>query len=131
MFGKATTKQENYPSNRIDSLVGNGTVIEGDLIFTGGLRIEGEIRGDVSVASTDAGMLVLGSDALINGNVRVTHLVVGGTVNGSVYVTDTVELLPTAKVRGDIHYGTLEMKVGAVIQGHLVHVGDESSMPSR
>lgn len=120
MFGKPV-KQEPRP-NRIDSLIGPGTVVEGDVNFTGGLRVEGEIKGDISVASTDTGILMLGGEGIITGSVRVTHLIVDGTINGSVYVTDSVELRPSAKVLGDIHYGTLEMQLGAVIQGTLVHV---------
>lgn len=126
MFGKQV-KQEAKP-NRIDSLIGPGTIVEGDISFTGGLRIEGEIKGDVSVGSTDSGILMLGGGGLITGGVRVTHLVVDGSINGSVYVTDSVELRPSARVTGDIHYGTLEMHPGAVIHGHLVHVESESKI---
>lgn len=126
MFGK-TTNTESKP-NRIDSLIGPGTVIEGDITFTGGLRVEGEVKGDISVASTGTGILMLGGDGVVTGNIRVSHLVVDGTINGSVYVLDSVELRPTAKVMGDINYGTLEMQLGAVIHGHLVHI-DPNAKP--
>jgi cytoskeletal protein CcmA (bactofilin family) len=118
-------KSEARP-NRIDSLIGTDTVVEGDVNFAGGLRVEGEVKGNVSVAHAGAGVLMLGENAIVNGNVHVTHLVVYGSITGSVYVTDLVELRPTAVIVGDVHYGTLEMQMGAVIDGHLVHVEVES-----
>lgn len=118
-------KTEARP-NRIDSLIGPDTVVEGDLNFAGGMHIEGEVKGDVSVSHAGAGVLMLGETALIEGNVRVTHLVVHGTITGSVYATDLVELRHSARIVGDVHYGSLEIQMGAVIEGHLVHVEAES-----
>lgn len=126
MFNKKSSKSEARP-NRIDSLIGQDTVVVGDVNFAGGLRIEGEVKGDVSVFQAGAGVLMLGENALVTGNVRVTHLVVFGSIVGSVYATDLVELRPTAHIVGDVHYGTLEMQMGAVIEGHLVHAEAESN----
>jgi len=120
-------KSEARP-NRIDSLIGPDTAVDGDVNFVGGLRIEGEVKGDVCVSHAGAGILMMGEKGIVEGNVRVTHLVVYGTITGSVYVTDLVELRPSARIVGDVHYGSLEMQMGAVIEGHLVHVEAETRL---
>ncbi len=124
MFWK-NSKSEALAS-RIDSLIGPETVVVGDVNFAGGLRVEGEIKGNVGVSPAGTGVLMLGEKGRVNGNVRVNHLVVYGAITGSVYVADLVELRPSARIFGDVHYGTLEMQMGAVIEGRLVHVATES-----
>jgi cytoskeletal protein CcmA (bactofilin family) len=118
MFGK-TSK----PNNRIDSLIGAGTTIEGNIAFTGGLRIDGEIRGNVSASGDQPGTLVVSEHARIDGEVNVSHLVVNGTVNGPVHSSAFIELQPHARITGDIEYSTIEMHLGAIVQGRLVHQG--------
>lgn len=124
MLGKKEQKADGAGrgASRIDSLIGPGTVIKGDVSFVGGFRLDSQIHGDVTVDTSGFGLLQLGQEAVVKGNVRVNHLVVDGQVQGAIYATDSVELRPTAKVQGDIHYGTLEMHPGAQITGHLVHI---------
>lgn len=122
MFGK-TSK----PNNRIDSLIGAGTVIEGNVSFTGGVRIDGEIRGNVSAAGDQPGILVLSEHARIVGEVAVSHLVINGTVIGPVRSAESLELQPQARVTGDVEYSTIEMHLGAIVQGRLVHQGSSTT----
>jgi cytoskeletal protein CcmA (bactofilin family) len=114
-------KKRASPQKRIDSLIGAGTVVSGDVTFTGGLRIDGEVRGNVVSANGEPGTLVVSEQAKIDGEIRVSHVVVNGTVNGPLTANDYLELQPKARVVGDIAYRTLEMHVGAVVQGRLVH----------
>lgn len=117
MFAKKPSK----PQNRIDSLIGAGTRIEGSVIFSGGLRIDGEVKGDV-VASTDQpSTVVVSEQARIEGEVKVTHMVINGTVVGHVHASEFLELQPRSRVTGDIHYTNLEIQLGAVVEGRLVH----------
>jgi len=116
MFGK-TAK----PHNKIDSLIGAGTVIEGNVTFAGGLRIDGEVRGNVCAAADQPGTLVISEHARIDGEVCVSHLVVNGTVNGPVRSSEFLELQPRARVTGDVEYNAIEMHLGAIVQGRLVH----------
>jgi len=116
MFGSKTTK----PQSRIDTLIGAGTRIEGDLRFVGGLRIDGHVKGNV-VGEDKAGTLVLSEQASVDGEIRVAHAVVNGTVNGPIHGYESVELQPKANVTGDVHYKTLEVHLGAILQGRLVH----------
>jgi len=120
MFGKSS---ESKPQNRIDSLIGVGTRIEGNVRFTGGLRIDGEVKGNVEAAEGSASILVLSEKAVIEGQVCVAHFVANGTVVGPVTVSDTLELQSSARIVGDVDYSLIEMHQGAVIEGRLVHRG--------
>jgi len=102
MFGKKPPK----PQTRIDSLIGAGTRIEGNVIFAGGLRIDGEVKGDVRCAEDQAGTLVISEHARVEGEIAVAHLVVNGTIVGPVHATDFVELQPRSRVTGDVHYAS-------------------------
>ncbi len=115
-------KKHTSPQKRIDCLIGAGTIVQGDITFTGGLRIDGEVRGNVLSANSDPGTLVISEQARVDGEIRVSHVVVNGTVNGPVEASDYLELQAKARVIGDVTYKTLEMHVGAVIQGRLNRV---------
>ncbi|MGA0116669.1 MAG: bactofilin family protein [Burkholderiales bacterium] len=120
MFGN----KSNKPQNRIDCLIGAGTVIEGDLTFDGGLRVDGRVHGNVSSAEGKPGTLVLSEAARIKGEIRVSHVVINGAVVGPVHAADYIELQSKANVTGDVYYRTLEMHLGAVVQGRLVYQDD-------
>ena len=123
MFGSKTSK----PQSRIDCLIGAGTTVEGNLTFTGGLRVDGRVRGNVVAVDDEAGTLVVSEEARIEGEIRVSHVVVNGTVVGSVYASEYVELQAKANVTGDVHYKTIEMHLGAVVQGGLSHQNEGRS----
>ena len=116
MFGK-TSK----PQNRIDSLIGSTTRIEGNVFFSGGLRVDGVVRGNVSALPDQPGTLVISEHARVDGEVEVAHLVVNGTINGAVHATETLELQSSSKVKGDVQYKSIEMHQGAIVEGRLVH----------
>jgi cytoskeletal protein CcmA (bactofilin family) len=123
MFGNKPSK----PQNRIDSLIGAGTVVEGNISFTGGLRVDGRVRGSVLTADDQPSTLVLSEKAQIEGEIRVSHAVINGTVIGPVYGGEYVELQPKSNVTGDVHYRTLEIQLGAVVQGRLVHQDEDKA----
>lgn len=122
MFGKQPSK----PQNRIDSLIGVGTRIEGNVNFAGGLRVDGEIVGNVTAASDQPSTLVVSEQARVEGEIRVSHLVVNGEICGPVYAAEFLELQSRSRVKGDVHYSTLEMHLGAIVDGHLVHRSSEA-----
>ena len=124
MFG---SKKASKPQSRIDSLIGAGTTIEGNICFTGGLRVDGQVRGNVTSADDKPGTLVLSDQARIEGEIRVAHAVINGTVIGAVNVLEYVELQGKANVTGDVHYRTLEIQLGAVVQGRLVYQAESKS----
>ena len=124
MFG---SKDSNKLQNRIDCLIGAGAAIEGNIIFSGGLRVDGRVRGDVIAADGKPGTLVLSEQAQIEGEIRVSHVVINGTVVGPVHAAEYVELQAKASVTGDVHYKTLEIQLGAVVQGRLVYQNESKS----
>lgn len=107
--------------NTIDSLIGNATVIEGNLQFKGGLRIDGHIRGNVIADPEQFSMLIISEQAKIDGEVRAAHVIVNGEINGPVFSSELLELQPKTRISGNVHYKTLEMMGGAIVSGKLTH----------
>lgn len=126
MFGK----QKPAPQKRIDALIGSGTTVRGDILFEGGLRVDGTVIGNVIAADGKPGTLVVSEQARIDGRIEVTHVVINGTVNGPVVAKDYLELQPKAHIVGDVSYKTVEMHRGAVIDGRLEHVLGEPGAAS-
>ncbi|MFT5573439.1 MAG: cytoskeletal protein CcmA (bactofilin family) [Cryomorphaceae bacterium] len=108
------------PVETIDTLIGSGSMLQGDLEFTGGLRVDGHIKGHVSAQDSSNGTLVLSESGVVEGDINVPHVVINGTVNGNIVSTGHVELQAAAKITGDIHYKAVEMELGAVLNGSLV-----------
>ncbi len=105
----------------IRSLIGEGTVIHGELRFHEGLRIDGEVQGDV-FAADPLSLLVISENARVLGKVMAGHVIINGRVDGPVTATELLELQPKARIVGDVRYETLEMHQGATIDGELKHL---------
>jgi cytoskeletal protein CcmA (bactofilin family) len=108
------------PCNTIDTLIGVKTEIKGDISFSGGLRIDGKIRGNITAKGDANSVLVLSENAQVIGNVIVPHVISNGLIKGSVRASERVELQPKAEIAGDVYYKVIEMALGAVINGNLV-----------
>ena len=119
-------RRDSKPQNRIDSLIGATTRIEGNVYFSGGLRVDGAVRGNVAALPDQPGTLVVSEQARIDGEVQAAHVVVNGTINGPVDARETLELQAGSRVKGDIHYKSIEIQQGAVIEGRLVHYSAEA-----
>lgn len=117
---KRSKEKVSKPVETIDTLIGSGTVLQGDLEFTGGLRVDGHIKGHVSAQDSNKGTLVLSESGVIEGDVSVPHVIINGTVNGNISSSGHVELQSNAKITGDIHYKAVEMELGAMLNGNLV-----------
>lgn len=105
----------------IDSLIGISTRIEGNVRFQGGLRIDGQVKGNVVAEGDEPCMLVISEHAKVEGEVRAAHVVVNGEIVGPVYSTELLELQPRARITGDVNYKALEMHTGALVAGKLTH----------
>lgn len=112
MFGS-----KKQPSIR--SLIGEGTVVQGTLRFSDGLRIDGEVQGDVVANVNDTSILVISEKAKVTGTVKAGHVIINGTVIGPVESNHLLELQPKARIQGDVRYESLEMHQGATIEGAL------------
>lgn len=123
MFGKSK------PQSRIDSLIGATTRIEGNVVFSGGLRVDGAVRGNVHALPDQPATLVISEHARIEGDVHATHIVVNGTILGPLHASETLELQSGSRVKGDVHYKSVEMHQGAIVEGCLVHHGTAEAKP--
>lgn len=108
------------PCNTIDTLVGAKTELKGDIVFTGGLRVDGKIRGNITAKGDGASTLVLSENAVVTGNVTVPHIITNGSIKGNVRAAERIELQPKAEITGDVYYKVIEMAMGAAINGNLV-----------
>ena len=114
-------RNRSTPQKRIDTLIGAGTSVLGNVTFTGGLRIDGKVLGNIIAVGAEPCTLVVGEHAEVQGEIRASHVVVNGKVVGPVMADGYVELQPKARVVGDVSYKTLEMHVGATLRGRLNH----------
>ena len=103
------------------SIIGPGTHIAGQVFFSGELYVEGSVHGSVSALSDQAAKLVISDQASIDGEVRVAHLVVAGTINGQVTSSQAIEFRPSARVTGDVYYRCIDMQRGSIVEGRLTH----------
>ena len=110
---------------KVSTVIGEGTVINGDLVFTGGLHLDGAVKGDISGYENTEVTLTVSEKGEVTGDVRVSHMILNGSVIGDVYVTGRVELAPKAKVTGSLYYNLLEMAMGAEVNGQLIHTDGE------
>ena len=117
MFGK----KKAFDSARIDTLIGQGTEINGDLIFSGGLHVDGKINGNVIAEEGGTAILILSEFGRIEGEVKAPNMVLNGEVVGDVYGSIRVELAPKSRVTGSVYYNLIEIAIGAEVNGGLVH----------
>lgn len=110
-------KRSHQPPIR--SLIGEGVRFEGVLRFTDGLRIDGEVVGDVIALGDAPTLLVISEKSRIHGKVKAGHVIINGEVIGPVESADLLELQPKARIVGDIRYQLLEMHAGASVEGEL------------
>lgn len=120
MFGR----KKAFSSARIDTLIGQGTEINGDLVFSGGLHVDGKINGNVVAEEGSTAILILSEFGRIEGEVRVPNMVLNGEIVGDVYGSIRVELAPKSRVKGSVYYNLIEMAIGAEVNGGLIHQPD-------
>ena len=119
MFGR----RKQRPAAPIETLIGAGTRIEGNLIVSGGVHLQGYVKGNVTTAPGATAVLSVAASGVVEGIVDVPRVIVQGEVRGDIHASDKVELGATARVSGNVHYGVIEMAAGAVIHGRLVAAG--------
>lgn len=102
------------------SLIARGTVIRGDLRFSGALHLDGRIEGTVLAEGEDA-VFTLSEHGQVQGDIHVPHAIINGTVQGDIHAGERLELAVLARITGDVHYRTLEMAAGAQVNGRMSH----------
>jgi cytoskeletal protein CcmA (bactofilin family) len=113
-------KRDKEGIGPIDTLIGKNASVQGHIEFFGGLHIDGRVVGNVTAASGADASLSVSEDGVIEGSVEARNVVLNGRVNGDILASERVLLGAKARVRGDVHYGVIEMAHGAEISGKLV-----------
>ena len=111
---------------RLSSLIAKGVAVVGDVIVTDGVRVDGEVAGNVLSKPDSKGLLVLSEKGRIEGGVRVHDAVINGTILGDVEVDHFLELQANAKITGNIRYRNLQMECGARVEGRLDCVAEKT-----
>ena len=124
-------KKSGFSAARIDTLVGRKSEIKGDLLFSGGLHVDGKIVGNVIAEEGSTAMLILSEHGSIEGEVRVPNMILNGEVVGDVYGSTRVELAPKSRIKGSVYYNLIEMAIGAEVNGGLIHQPLGSEAPKR
>lgn len=134
MFGRSKKStlldMDGFDSHSRDhTLIASSVHVVGDIKFAGTLRIDGRVDGKIGVQSGKTGTLVVSKDATVNGPISATEVVVDGNVNGNMKVDGRVECRPHAIIRGELHYGSLHISEGAMIEGRCMQNTKTPDMP--
>ena len=114
-------KSSRNGTNTVETLIGPRVVIRGDVQFSGGLYVEGKIIGKISAEEGSAAVLTVSEQGVIEGEVHAPVVVIAGSLQGDIHASERVELSPTAKIQGNVHYKLVEMTAGATLTGRLIH----------
>ena len=117
-------KKKPKQTAQIDSLIGQNSEIHGDVVFKGGLHVDGVIKGNVMAEEGTESVITLSERGTIEGEVKVPNVVINGTVIGDVHALTHIELASEARVHGNVYYSLIEMAMGAEVNGNLVHRAD-------
>lgn len=122
MLGNSKKKK----TAKIDSLIGENTEITGDIKFTGGLHVDGMVKGNIIAEAGSNSLLSLSDQGKIEGEIHVPYNIIDGTINGNVYSSEHIELEARARITGDVYYNLLEISGGAQVSGRLVYTPDRA-----
>lgn len=122
MFFKKTVVIDS----NIGTLIGPQTTVQGDIAFEGGLRVDGHIVGNLIENKEHPSTLIISETGSVKGGVEASKVVLNGTIIGPVKSSMFIELQGKARIVGDLYYKSLEMHTGAVIEGRLIHLGEQT-----
>lgn len=116
-------------ATKIDTLIGRKSEMLGDVNFSGGLHVDGTVKGNVVSEDDPSSVLTLSESGTIEGDVKVPNIVLNGTVVGDVHAKHHIELASNARITGNVYYSLIEMAMGAEVNGNLVHVAEDVEAP--
>lgn len=110
------------------TLIAENTRIAGDVCFADQLYVNGHVEGDVRAEEGSTATLVISEEGSVKGEIDAPFVVVNGRVEGNVHAGTRVELAANAKISGNVYYKLIEMQLGAMVDGQLVHVREDGGM---
>jgi cytoskeletal protein CcmA (bactofilin family) len=123
---KKRERTKKFKAPTLSTVIGVGTEITGDLHFSGGLHVDGQIKGNVTAEQDGQSALIVSENGTIEGEVRVPNMLINGTVNGDLYASMRVELASDARIHGTVYYSMLEMAMGAEVNGQMIRTDEDS-----
>ena len=120
MFGKSK-KPVRRSAGHYDTLISGKTAIKGDLTFSGGLHVDGVVKGKVVAEEGSDAVIRVSEAGRVEGDIVAPHVIINGAVHGDVYASAHLELAPKASITGNVYYNLIEMAMGAEVNGNLVH----------
>lgn len=115
------------PKNKLGkgaTLIAEGTRITGDMRFADQLYVNGHVEGDIRAEDGSEALLVISEVGSVKGEIDAPMVVVNGRVEGNVRASNRVELAGNARISGNVYYTLIEMQLGAMVEGQLVHVNE-------
>lgn len=103
------------------TLIASNAVVEGHIRFSDQLLINGVVKGNIYAEDAESATLTLTAKGEVHGEIRVPNVVINGTVVGDIHSTKHVELAAQARIEGNVFYHLVEVSMGAVIEGRLMH----------
>jgi cytoskeletal protein CcmA (bactofilin family) len=110
MFKKQKVKID---PNMTDTLIGEGTQFEGKIRSAAGIRIEGQLTGDIECT----GDVTIGENGVARSNIRARHIILAGHVTGNVTATGKLTIKTTGNLNGNLSAQELSIESGGVFQG--------------
>ncbi len=130
MWGKKKPSPKPAPNSRFDTLISTKTQVTGDILFSGGLHIDGKVAGAIRADDGGDAVVRISDSGVVEGDVVAPHVVINGRVNGDVHASKHIELAAKASVQGTVYYNLIEMEMGAEVNGSLVHVKESDPAPA-
>lgn len=127
MLGKKKQKPRR-PAGNFDTLISSRTSLKGDVHFSGGLHVDGHIRGKVLAEDGSEAVLRISEVGEITGDIAAPHVIINGTVHGDVYASSHLELAEKAAINGSVYYNLIQMAMGSSVNGNLVHQREPSGL---
>ena len=119
MFGKTKTPVEILAIDAFKTIIDAATVMEGRIVFAESVRIDGKVIGDLQVEPGVTGSVAVAPGATVCGDIVAHRVLVAGTVQGNIQAMEIVQLMPGARVTGDITYAAITIAHGAIVNGSL------------
>jgi cytoskeletal protein CcmA (bactofilin family) len=113
--------RSDNPEGELNGFVDAGTVFRGELQFETTFRVEGKVEGTI----VSNGTLVIGEGGVVEGEVRVAHVFVSGTVRGSVHAARRIQLCKDGKAFADLETPSLVIEDGAFLEGRCSMTREE------
>lgn len=125
MMGRKKTE-----NTQVSTIIGQGVEIIGNVNFSGGLHVDGLIKGNVSAVGEGDAAITLSELGAIEGEVHVPIIILNGAIRGDVYASERIELASKARVNGNVVYNLIEMAVGAEVNGKLMRMEEQADIAS-